>query len=74
MAIIGKLFTVIKRLKNNIKNYGINEYKGTNLIPINDYYKFTNLDEVEFITFKYWFNCNTIEDFKLMKKYVNKGD
>jgi choline kinase len=67
-------FTDIKRLKNNLINYGINEYKGTNLIPINDYYKFTNLDEVEFITFKYWFNCNTIEDFKLMKKYVNKGD
>lgn len=66
-------FTDVKRLKNNLKLYGINEYKGTNLLPINDYYKITNLNDVEFITFKDWFNCNTITDFKLMKKYVNKG-
>lgn len=67
-------FTDINKLKKYSRNYGINEYKGTNLIPINDYFKSTNFDDVEFITFKDWFNCNTIKDFKLMKEYVNKGE
>ena len=35
-------FIDTKRLKNNLKNYGIEEYKGTNLVPINDYYKENN--------------------------------
>ena len=67
-------FIDIKRLKNCLSSYGINEYKGTNLVPINDYYKITDFNDVEFITFRDWFNCNTIKDFELMKDYVNKGE
>jgi len=67
-------FSDVKRLKSYSRNYGINEYKGTNLIPINDYFKLTNLVDVEFVTFKDWFNCNTIKDFELMGEYVNKGE
>lgn len=65
-------FTDIKRLKNNLKNYGIKEYKGTNLIPINDYYKETDFENLEVVTFKEWFNCNTIDDYKNMKEFVKR--
>lgn len=65
-------FIDVKRLKNNLKNYDVKEYKGTNLVPINDYYKESDFDELEVCTFKEWFNCNTIKDYKLMKEYVIK--
>lgn len=65
-------FIYTKRLKTNLKNYGIQEYKGTNLVPINDYYKETSFDELEIVTFKEWFNCNTINDYKKMKTYIEK--
>lgn len=65
-------FTDIKRLKNNLKNYRIEDFKGTNLIPINDYYKETDFNNLEVITFKEWFNCNTLDDYKEMKTYIEK--
>ena len=65
-------FIDIKRLKDNLQNYGVEEYKGTNLVPINDYYKKINFEDLEVVTFKEWFNCNTIEDYILMKKYAKK--
>lgn len=65
-------FTDVKRLKNNLQKYGVEEYKGTNLIPINDYYKETDFNNLEVVTFKEWFNCNTIDDYKKMKEYVKR--
>ena len=29
-------------------------------------------EDLEVITFKEWFNCNTIDDYKKMKEYVKK--
>lgn len=65
-------FIDVKRLKDNLKNYRIEEYKGTNLVPINDYYKETSFEELEVVTFKEWFNCNTIDDYRHMKEYVKR--
>ncbi len=65
-------FNNIKCLKNNLKKYHIENFKGTNLVPINDYYSELDSDDVEIITFKDWFNCNTIDDYRLMKKYIKE--
>lgn len=67
-------FINVDRLKKNLKNYGLHEYCGTNLVPINDYYKVTKFEDIKIIEFKHWYNCNTIDDFKKMKKYILQGE
>lgn len=42
------------------------DWKGTNLIPIEKYFSQLEKDEYELIQFKKWINCNTISDFQVV--------
>lgn len=57
-------FKNVGKLKKVIEEYKIEEFKGTNLVPINDYYKAENCEKLRIITFNEWFNCNTIDDLQ----------
>lgn len=65
-------FTNVKKLKNNLKHYEMKDYKATNLVLINDYYKDINYENIEMVTFDKWFNCNTVQDFEEIKNYMCK--
>ncbi len=67
-------FTDLKKLKKNILNYTSVQYKGTNLVPVNDYYQNVDYDKIEIIAFKNWFNCNTVKDYRTMKEYIDRGN
>ncbi len=55
-------FTQIDLLKVIIRQMTDNEKQGTNLMPINKYFQSVS-GEIAMIGFKYWINCNTIQDF-----------
>ena len=63
-------FADVKRLRECSSRCGEKEWKGTNLLPIVDYYSTVAGDTVRICTFDKWFNCNTISDYRAMKAYA----
>lgn len=43
--------------------------EATNLVPIERYFNALGLEQVIFSTFDAWFNCNTIDDFRAIRRY-----
>ena len=66
-------FADVKRLKAFPHRYSESELKGTNLVPILDYYSDIDAGRLRITVFNVWFNCNTIEDYRAMKAYVTGG-
>ena len=62
--------THIQKLKQIILNYTKKDFKKTNLLPIMDYYKSVDCSKINIVLFKQWFNCNTIDDYMSIKKYL----
>lgn len=63
-------FADVTRLKECSSRCGEREWKGTNLLPIMDYYSTVDGGAIRICSFDKWFNCNTISDYKAMKAYV----
>ena len=63
-------FSDVGRLKECSSRCGESEWKGTNLLPIVDYYSTLDGTAVRICSFDKWFNCNTIADYRAMMAYV----
>lgn len=51
-------------VKKVYQEMATDEWEGTNLIFVENYFKQIPIVEREIISFKNWINCNTVEDFK----------
>ena len=65
-------FSDINKLKQVISQYKEPEFKQTNLKPIGDYYADVDCNDIPVVAFDVWFNCNTVTDYHLMKKYIER--
>jgi len=65
-------FCDVKLLKNVIKKMGKGLCEDTNLRPIEQYFNLRGIDETEFIVFRFWVNCNTLNDYKVIRKNQKK--
>lgn len=63
-------FSDVTKLKNIVLSYSEDDFKQTNLKPIVDYFDDIDCNFIQIISFDAWFNCNTIDDYRLMKKYL----
>lgn len=61
-------FNNIFRLKEIVKGLTMNDLDDTNLNIINKYFSLLEMDEFEILTFDSWYNCNTVDDYKLSFK------
>ena len=59
----------LKIANDNFKEYLIED---TNLGIIQKYFDLIDNDKIELIRLKHWVNCNTREDYKLIKEYWSK--
>ena len=57
-------FTDIKLLKEANEDFEKVKETGTNLVIVADYFSKENPDNIDFIDFKRWINCNTREDYR----------
>ena len=60
---------ILKIANNYFKN---NMIEDTNLAIIQKYFDLVDNDEIELIGLNHWVNCNTREDYKLIKEYWSK--
>ena len=60
---------ILKIANNYFKN---NMIEDTNLAIIQKYFDLVDNDEIELIGLNHWINCNTREDYKLIKEYWSK--
>lgn len=63
-------FSNVAKLKNIVSSYSENDFRQTNLKPIVDYFDDIDSNFIHIVSFDAWFNCNTIDDYKAMKKYL----
>lgn len=63
-----------KSLKEANKKFGVGKKDGTNLVIIQDYIDLINEKDISIIPIKRWTNCNTREDYQMIKKYWNTED
>ncbi len=63
-------FVDVKKLKDCSARCGEKEWRGTNLLPIVDYYSDVDGNAIRICAFDKWFNCNTISDYRAMRAYV----
>ena len=66
-------FSDATRLKASVAKLGEAEWRGTNLIPILDYYNGIDGNRIPVYSFEAWFNCNTIADYRAMRQYVKEA-
>lgn len=64
-------FVDADRLRKTMRSISEKEWRGTNLVLIQDYFGSLSKNEYDMLTFKKWVNCNTISDYK---KCGMKGD
>lgn len=60
---------ILKTANDNFEKYLIED---TNLGIIQKYFDLVDNDEIEIIGFKHWVNCNTRDDYKLIKDYWSR--
>ena len=65
-------FADVAKLKKSVRGLSGDDWKGTNLVPILKYYEGIDARTVRVCQFNSWFNCNTIADYRAMKKYVKE--
>jgi choline kinase len=65
-------FSDVALLHKTMTSLGSGLYNGTNLLPIERYFNARNINQVKFITFDVWFNCNTIDDYRAIRSYKGK--
>lgn len=65
-------FRDVGLLHETVNALGSLLYDDTNLLPIGRYFNARGLDQVTFITFDAWFNCNTIDDYHAIRRYKVK--
>ena len=63
-------FADVDRLREAARHCHETQWRGTNLLPILDYYSEVAATSIRVCMFDVWFNCNTINDYKAMKAYV----
>jgi len=63
-------FSDVAKLKETVRGLSKDDWKGTNLVPIMKYYEGVDARTVRVCQFNAWFNCNTVADYRAMKKYV----
>lgn len=63
-------FADVERLRESSRRCTETQWRGTNLLPILDYYSGVDAKSIRVCMFDVWFNCNTISDYKAMKAYV----
>ncbi len=61
-------FTDFKLLQTVLANYGPTLSFDTNLRPIEKYFNAIGLARTEFVILKRWINCNTVDDYRWMRK------
>lgn len=61
-------FTDMQRLFTASDGYFCNAKEGTNLEIINRYFMDVDSQDVEILRFKEWVNCNTREDYEVIKR------
>lgn len=61
-------FKDIERLKNICENLDQREKEGTNLVIIQKYFGALKKEQYNIFNFSDWINCNTIDDYKKIKK------
>ncbi len=59
-----------KKIKQIVLHYTEKDFKKTNLFPISQYYNDIDCSKIKIISFKQWFNCNTLDDYKSIKNYL----
>ena len=64
-------FADAKRLRETVRAIPKEEWQGTNLVLIENYFKGLGREDYEMITFQDWVNCNTVSDYR---KCHRKGD
>lgn len=57
-------------LRKIFANMREDEWQGTNLVFIQNYFQFLKQDEYEIMQFKHWINCNTIADYERIRKEI----
>ena len=62
-------FRDVGLLHETVDALGDGLYDDTNLLPITNYFNARGLDRVIFISFNIWFNCNTIDDYRAIRRY-----
>lgn len=65
-------FADAKRLKQIMLSMAENDWHGTNLALVQNYFGSLAMDEYDIVTFKEWVNCNTIADYKKMRYERNR--
>ena len=65
-------FSDAARLKASVAKLGEAEWRGTNLIPILNYFNGIDCNCISVYSFEAWFNCNTIADYRAMRQYVKE--
>ncbi len=65
-------FCDVALLHKTMHTLGSGLYTDTNLLPIERYFNARNINQVKFITFDIWFNCNTIDDYHAIRSYKGK--
>ena len=71
-AIMERCRMDVAKLKESVRWLSKDDWKGTNLVPILKYYEGVDARTVRVCQFNAWFNCNTIADYRAMKKYVKE--
>ena len=66
-------FRDLDRLRWTVAALGPASHDDTNLAPIMAYFNAGPPDGIEFITFRDWFNCNTVEDYRQVQAYLHQG-
>lgn len=62
-------FRDVGLLRKTTAALGAAAHDDSNLAPIMAYFNARGLAHVDFITFKDWFNCNTVEDYCRVRRY-----
>lgn len=66
-------FRDVNLLFNTVKKLGEGLYDDTNLLPIEHYFNARGMENVMFIKFEFWVNCNTIKDYQVICKYKGRS-
>ena len=62
-------FRDVGLLRKTSEALGVASHDDSNLAPIMAYFNARGLAQAEFIAFNDWFNCNVVEDYRLVRRY-----
>jgi NDP-sugar pyrophosphorylase family protein len=65
-------FCDVSLLKGIANSFTDKDIDGTNLLTVSQYFNSINYDKIEQIQIQKWFNCNTIEDYRIASEYLKK--